>query len=326
MKKLSRFLAVFFASLILTTCSIFLYFKNSLIIIYRVYEQLNNNNDSIATLGQLTDYKVTEDMDIKGLKYKKSDSKEVFLDIYTSKNNNTPSPVILYVHGGSWIYGDNGIPIGLEPIIKAFNDSGFTIISLSYELLKENTPIENPIKDVKDSIRWIYKNKDKYNFDTNNIGVLGISSGAHLALMASYSKDNEFIGDTDLSNYPSKVNYIIDVFGPTDLSTLDTSSVEDEYKSEIETLINSPNIINNYSPINYISNSSPSTLIIHSKTDEIVPYKNATTLYDSLENKNLNPKLLTLNSGSHFFNGYNSNEIIALIFEVLKFIEINKEG
>ena len=273
MKKLSRFLAVFFASLILTTCSIFLYFKNSLIIIYRVYEQLNNNNDSIATLGQLTDYKVTEDMDIKGLKYKKSDSKEVFLDIYTSKNNNTPSPVILYVHGGSWIYGDNGIPIGLEPIIKAFNDSGFTIISLSYELLKENTPIENPIKDVKDSIRWIYKNKDKYNFDTNNIGVLGISSGAHLALMASYSKDNEFIGDTDLSNYPSKVNYIIDVFGPTDLSTLDTSSVEDEYKSEIETLINSPNIINNYSPINYISNSSPSTLIIHSKTDEIVPYK-----------------------------------------------------
>lgn len=326
MKKLSRFLAVFFASLILTTCSIFLYFKNSLIIIYRVYEQLNNNNDSIATLGQLTDYKITEDMDIKGLKYKKSDSKEVFLDIYTSKNNNTPSPVILYVHGGSWIYGDNGIPIGLEPIIKAFNDSGFTIISLSYELLKENTPIENPIKDVKDSIRWIYKNKDKYNFDTNNIGVLGISSGAHLALMASYSKDNEFIGDTDLSNYPSKVNYIIDVFGPTDLSTLDTSSVEDEYKSEIETLINSPNIINNYSPINYISNSSPSTLIIHSKTDEIVPYKNATTLYDSLENKNLNPKLLTLNSGSHFFNGYNSNEIIALIFEVLKFIEINKEG
>ena len=326
MKKLSRFLAVFFSSLILTTCSIFLYFKNSLIIIYRVYEQLNNNNDSIATLGQLTDYKVTEDMDIKGLKYKKSDSKEVFLDIYTSKNNNTPSPVILYVHGGSWIYGDNGIPIGLEPIIKAFNDSGFTIISLSYELLKENTPIENPIKDVKDSIRWIYKNKDKYNFDTNNIGVLGISSGAHLALMASYSKDNEFIGDTDLSNYPSKVNYIIDVFGPTDLSTLDTSSVEDEYKSEIETLINSPNIINNYSPINYISNSSPSTLIIHSKTDEIVPYKNATTLYDSLENKNLNPKLLTLNSGSHFFNGYNSNEIIALIFEVLKFIEINKEG
>ncbi len=326
MKKLSRFLAVFFASLILTTCSIFLYFKNSLIIIYRVYEQLNNNNDSIATLGQLTDYKVTEDMDIKGLKYKKSDSKEVFLDIYTSKNNNTPSPVILYVHGGSWIYGDNGIPIGLEPIIKAFNDSGFTIISLSYELLKENTPIENPIKDVKDSIRWIYKNKDKYNFDTNNIGVLGISSGAHLALMASYSKDNEFIGDTDLSNYPSKVNYIIDVFGPTDLSTLDTSSVEDEYKSEIETLINSPNIINNYSPINYISNSSPSTLIIHSKTDEIVPYKNATKLYDSLENKNLNPKLLTLNSGSHFFNGYNSNEIIALIFEVLKFIEINKEG
>ena len=120
-----------------------------------------------------------------------------------------PSPVVLYIHGCSWIYGDNGIPIGLEPIINALNKRGYTLISVSYELLKENTPIENPIKDVKDSIRWIYKNKEKYNFDTNNIGILGISSGAHLALIAAYSKDDEFKGDVNLDGYSSKVKYIL---------------------------------------------------------------------------------------------------------------------
>lgn len=326
MKNFKKILIVFFTTLLLTTCSILFYFRSSLMIIYKVYKQLNTENESIETLGELVDYKVTKDIDIKGIKYKKTMSKDVFLDMYTSKKNNSPSPVIIYVHGGSWIYGDNGIPVGLDPIIKAFNDSGYTIISLSYELLKKDTPIDTPIKDVKDSIRWVYKNKDKYNFDTDNIGILGISSGAHLALLASYSNDDDFIGDTDLSNYPSKVSYVIDVFGPTDLSTLNTYSIEGDYKSEIDTLINSPNIVNKYNPINYVSSSSPNTLIIHSKTDEIVPYKNAMKLYNSLEKRNLNSKLLTLTSGSHFFSGYKKNELVALIFEVLKFIQLNKKG
>ena len=325
MKKVLKVLSIFITSILLTTLLIILYFKDSLSIAYNIYIELKNSNKSIETLGELTDYYVTNSMDIRGLKYKKSESNDVFLDIYRSEIEDKPSPIILYVHGGSWIYGDNGIPIGLEPIIKSFNKKGYTIISVSYELLKEDTPIENPIKDVKDAIRWIYKNKDTYNFDTENIGILGISSGAHLGLMASYSKDDDFIGDTDLSKYPSKVSYIIDVFGPTDLSSLDISSVGSEYKDEIEDLLKSTISLNNYSPINYISKSSPSTLIIHSKTDEIVPYENAKNLYIELINKDVNTKLLTLNSGSHYFNGYSKSEISALVFEVLKFLDLNNK-
>lgn len=325
MKKVLKVLSIFITSILLTTLLIILYFKDSLSIAYNVYIELKNSNKSIETLGELTDYYVTNSMDIRGLKYKKSESNDVFLDIYRSEIEDKPSPIILYVHGGSWIYGDNGIPIGLEPIIKSFNKKGYTIISVSYELLKEDTPIENPIKDVKDAIRWIYKNKDTYNFDTENIGILGISSGAHLGLMASYSKDDDFIGDTNLSKYPSKVSYIIDVFGPTDLSSLDISSVGLEYKDEIEDLLKSTISLNNYSPINYISKSSPSTLIIHSKTDEIVPYENAKNLYIELINKDVNTKLLTLNSGSHYFSGYSKSEISALVFEVLKFLDLNNK-
>lgn len=325
MKKVLKVLSIFITSILLTTLLIILYFKDSLSIAYNVYIELKNSNKSIETLGELTDYYVTNSMDIRGLKYKKSESNDVFLDIYRSEIEDEPSPIILYVHGGSWIYGDNGIPIGLEPIIKSFNKKGYTIISVSYELLKEDTPIENPIKDVKDAIRWIYKNKDTFNFDTENIGILGISSGAHLGLMASYSKDDDFIGDTDLSKYPSKISYIIDVFGPTDLSSLDISSVGSEYKDEIQDLLKSTISLNNYSPINYISKSSPSTLIIHSKTDEIVPYENAKNLYIELINKDVNTKLLTLNSGSHYFNGYSKSEISALVFEVLKFLDLNNK-
>jgi acetyl esterase/lipase len=325
LKKVLKVLTIFIASILLTTLGIIIYFNDSLSIAYNVYMELKNSNKSIETLGQLTNYYVTNSMDIKRLKYKESESNDVFLDIYRSELNDDASPVILYVHGGSWIYGDNGIPTGLEPIIKAFNKEGYTIVSVSYELLKDDTPIENPIKDVKDAIRWIYKNKTTYNFDTENIGILGISSGAHLGLMASYSKDDDFIGDTDLSKYSSKISYIIDVFGPTDLSSLDISSVGEEYTKEIENLLKSTTTLNNYNPIKYISKSSPSTLIIHSKTDEIVPYKNATSLYSELIYRGIKTKLLTLNSGSHYFNGYTQSEISALVFEILKFLDLNNK-
>lgn len=325
MKKIIKVMTIFFASILITTLGIGVYFRNSLMIIYSVYEELKSSNESVETLGQLTDYYTTDSMDLKNVKYKETSSKDVFLDIYKSNIDSKPSPVILYIHGGSWVYGDNGIPKGLDPILNAFNKRGFTIISVSYELIKDNTHIENPIIDVKDSIRWVYKNKDKYNFDIDNIGILGVSSGAHLGMMASYSDDDKFIGDKDLSGYSSKVKYILDIFGPTDLSSLDTSSIGDEYKEDIERIASSPEILNKYSPIKYIGNSIPNTLIIHSKTDEIVPYENALNLYYALKSKEVKTKLLTLESGSHYFNGYNKFEIMALVFETLKFLDINNK-
>lgn len=325
MKRLYKIIIVFLISILVTTLLLVIYFKNSLMIIYSVYNELKNRNESVETLGELTDYYTTTTMDLKNIKYKDTLSKDVFLDIYKSDIEDKPSPVIIYVHGGSWVYGDNGIPKGLEPILKAFNKRGFTIISLSYELLKEDVPIENPIIDVKDSIRWVYKNKEKYNFDTENIGILGISSGAHLALMASYSEEDMFLGDEALRKYPSNVKYVLDVFGPTELNTLDISDIDEEYKKDLENILKSKDILEKYTPINYINSSTPSTLIIHSKSDEIVPYENAKTLYTNLKENNIKSKLLTLKSGSHYFSGYNKFEIVALIFETLKFLDINNK-
>ncbi|MCR1950064.1 MULTISPECIES: alpha/beta hydrolase [Clostridium] len=323
MKKIYKLIVLFVVSFMTTSLIIAFYFKGAILITFDIIKDLKDSNKSVATLSELTDYYCSTSMDVRGLKYKESLSEDVFLDIYKSNITNKPSPVIIYVHGGSWIYGDNGIPIGLDPIINAFNKRGFSIISVSYELLKEDTPISNPVSDVKDAIRWVYKNKDEYNFDTNDIGLLGISSGAHLSLLSAYTSDDEFIGDKDLASYPSKVNYLIDIFGPTELSTLDFSVADKEFKDEIERLKEKSFLGDIYSPINYVDESSPSTLIIHSKNDELVPYTNSVDLYNKLKNQDVNTKLLSLNSGGHNFYGFENKEIVALIFEVFKFLTEN---
>ena len=47
--------------------------------------------------------------------------------------------------------------------------------------------------------------------------------------------------------------------------------------------------------------------------------------YTNLKEKDIKSKLLTLKSGSHYFSGYNKFEIVALIFETLKFLDINNK-
>ena len=323
MNTIKKIITINIITILLTVIVIALCYKGPLLITYNVMKELKDDNKSVATLNNLVDYYALNSMDIEKLKFKDTDNPKVFMDIYLSEVENKESPVVIYVHGGSWIYGDNGIPKDLEPIVKAFNKSGFTIISLSYELLEKDVPLSNPVSDVKDAIRWVYKNKDKYSFNTDEIGLLGISSGAHLSLLAAYSEDDDFIGDPTLSSYSSKVKYVIDVFGPTELSSLDFSILDEDIKDDIEEIKNI-NLINEaYSPIYYVKKDSPTTLIIHSKNDVIVPYSNASTLHNSLLKVGAKSKFLSLESGTHTFEDFSKEEILALIYETLKFLSNN---
>ena len=323
LKTIKKIIIINIVTILVTVIIIAIYYKGPLLITYNVLKELEDDNKSVATLNNLTDYYTLNSMDIEKLNFKDTNNPKVYMDLFLSKVEKKKSPVVIYVHGGSWIYGDNGIPKDLEPIIKSFNEMGFTIISLSYELLEKDVPLSNPVSDVKDAIRWVYKNKDKYNFDTDEIGLFGVSSGAHLSLLAAYSDDEDFIGDKSLSPYSSKVKYVIDIFGPTELSSLDFSILDEDIKDDIKELNNIDLINEIYSPIYYIRKDSPKTLIIHCKNDVIVPYSNAIDLYNALVQIGAKSKFLSLESGSHTFEDFDNKEIIALIYETLKFISNN---
>ena len=42
-----------------------------------------------------------------------------------NKEINTPSPVIIYVFGNGWMYGDKVIPSAIEPIIDLLKNEGY---------------------------------------------------------------------------------------------------------------------------------------------------------------------------------------------------------
>ena len=155
-----------------------------------------------------------DDITYEDITYKKRNGLSLKLDLYENNNETKPKPVIIYVFGDAWIKGEKVIPSAISPLIELLKEEGYAVISTSYELMKEEIIFDKQISDVKDTIRWVYKNKDKYNFDIENIGLIGPSAGAHLAMMAAYSENDEFIGDSSLKDYPSQVKYVVDLFGP----------------------------------------------------------------------------------------------------------------
>lgn len=145
------------------------------------------------------------------------------LDIYEPKKPTSGKlPVVIYVHGGAWAKGDKAVRADsyIESFILKLVEKNYAVISIDYTLVSDTVHFPLPVQDTKDVVRWVRKNAEKYNFDPNNIGYFGASSGAHLSMLSAYTNDNEYVGSPELSSYSGKVNYVVSNFGPTDLNKL----------------------------------------------------------------------------------------------------------
>lgn len=321
MKKFFKYLLLF--SLIFMLGFIFLY-RERLCLYINISKKYYELKDNIAPVNANIEPTELVTPDFKDVIYKNTSNSSLTLDIYSAKKKlSKGSPVILYVHGGSWVYGDKSIPSIIAPLLDTLRDEGYTIISTSYELLRKDFNFEKQTSDIKDTIRWINKNKDIYGFNSDDIGILGTSSGAHLSLLAAYSGEDEFKGDSTLTTYSSKIKYIIDFFGPTDLTTLKMDDLTWDLNNIIKATKNKEQLMKKYSPINFVNTDIPNTLIIHSKDDKLVPYENATALYEKCKQSGADVKLITLENSGHDLSNISKEDILSLLNGLFKFIISN---
>ena len=126
-------------------------------------------------------------------------------------------PVVVYVFGGGWSAGNkhqvqlvkgNALPL-----------EGFAVVSTSYRLSQEAS-FPAQIHDIKATIRWVRANAERYGFDTDAIGVWGMSAGGQLVSLLATTADNAelegTVGGNALDGYSSHVHAVVDYFGPTD--------------------------------------------------------------------------------------------------------------
>lgn len=324
MKKVFKVLSILLVIIVIIVGGTYFIFKDKISIYTNIANKLLKYKENPSTLENFNSLEPLGSMDYKDVVYKDTNGVALTLDIYSAqKNLRGGSPVIIYVHGGSWVYGDKSIPSIISPLLQSFQEEGYTVISTSYELLNENISLDKQISDVKDTIRWVYKNKEQYNLNTNKIGLIGISAGAHLSLMAGFTDNSQFIGAEELKPYPSDIKYIIDVFGPTDLTTLPIEEAGYDLNNIINSTSNPEELLSSFSPINYITNGLPNTLIIHSKDDPLVPYSNSENLNNSLLQHNNKSELISFEVGGHDLTTISSEDALNFGMKILNFIVKN---
>jgi acetyl esterase/lipase len=282
--------------------------------------------------------KLSETLNYKDVTYKIKDTAQQKLDIYLPQKTNKKSPVLVFVHGGGWAQGDKELrdDYYLSDFVLRFVKQGYAMVSINYTLLNEKTHFPTPIEDTKEAIRWIRANAEIYNFDSDNIGIWGASAGSQIGMIAAYTDDSQFSENTKFPNYSAKVNYFIDYFGPSDMNKLFRTEAPGfvififklifpkiydirnklvfgftgyDVKEENDDAIN---LLNVYSPITYVSNSSVPTLMIHGTKDKIVPYSQSEILKESLDKNNVKNELISIKKGDH---GLNKDADHELMFE-----------
>ncbi|WP_231433813.1 MULTISPECIES: alpha/beta hydrolase [unclassified Chryseobacterium] len=284
--------------------------------------------------------------------YKTDESgKEIKLDIYRPKNSeNTKLPVVIYVHGGAWVEGDKVIYADnyVENTILKLLKKNHAVISVNYRLVSEDVHFPTPVQDTKDAVRWVRKNADEYNLDENNIGMWGVSAGAHLSLLSAYTEDKDFVGDSRLSQYSAKVNYVVDNFGPVDMNRLLHTratkpllltvgliskkiidlrgklikgitglDIKENKKEVVE-------ICKTISPLTYTQNTVP-TLILHGNKDKIAPVRHSKRLNKMLNKENTEHKFIIVKKGNHGFYTTDKTYQEELNNEMVNFIISHKK-
>ena len=100
-------------------------------------------------------------------------SKQV-LDVVTSEKCNR-SPVVIFVHGGSWRWGQKDYH---RSIGKQLARGGILFVTINYRLYPEAKFPSFP-EDVALSVKWARENVKKFGGDCDKIFLMGHSAGAH---------------------------------------------------------------------------------------------------------------------------------------------------
>lgn len=239
--------------------------------------------------------------------YAATDNPRQRLDLYLpDKPGSNRLPVIVFLHGGGWRYGDKASGAAhLMPFVRSGEYAG---VSAGYRLSDEAIwPAQ--IHDSKAAIRWIRANADKYGLDSRRIAVWGRSAGAHLALMLGVSSDvPELEGDlgrhTDMT---SAVSGVVNFFGVTDIPALigQPSDIDraDPLAPEARligrALPGNADAARAASPMTYLTPNDAPVLTLHGTADNIVPYDQAVRLDRALTQAGVPSYFISVTGARH---------------------------
>jgi acetyl esterase/lipase len=198
---------------------------------------------------------------------------------FPSLQENKGAAVVICPGGG---YERLAYVISGMQLAKWFNTLGISAFVLNYRLPNSPDLVKReigPLQDAQRAIRYIRANAIKWHIDTNKIGIMGSSSGGHLAASAGTIKnDVSQVGD-GLNQVNFRPDFIILVSPVIDLST------EYAHAGSRKSLLG-PNptdsLIKQFSLQLQVTGTTPPTFIVDAVNDKTVSPMNSLLFFQAL--------------------------------------------
>ncbi|MDA7915694.1 alpha/beta hydrolase fold domain-containing protein [Verrucomicrobia bacterium] len=264
---------------------------------------------------------------LRDLVYARVGERNLPLDLYLPAKSSKPLPVLMWIHGGGWRSGKKGNAGPAKPLVER----GFAVVDVEYRLSGEAI-FPAQVQDCKAAVRWVRANAKKYDLDPDRIAVWGSSAGGHLvAFLGTSGGVKEFETDAN-EGFSSRVNLVVDWFGPTDLLQMNDQAVKgarmdhNAPDSPESLLVGGPlqkepfrSVAVKANPITYVSSDDPEFLIVHGDNDLLVSHKQSLMLNEALKKAGVKTTLQIVKNGGHGFKKgvKNSKELAEEAFDFL---------
>lgn len=221
------------------------------------------------------------------------------MDVHFPKKRSSDSTVLaVLIHGGSWTNGDKADLNQYIDLLKS-RLPGYALANINYRLAtSESTRFPTQENDVHAAVNFLKSKTSEFGI-SDKLVIIGASAGGHLGLLEAYK---------NRSSDPAEA--VVSFFGPTDLTDMYNNPVHPGTPVLLTILTGStpqtnPEIYRASSPINYVTTSSPPTLLLQGGKDSLVAVSQQTSLKSILESKNVPVELVVYPDAGHGFYGTN---------------------
>lgn len=206
--------------------------------------------------------------------YSRINDLDLKMDVYYPPGLTKPVGAVVMLHGGAWIGGSRD---EMSEIAESAATAGLLVANISYRLApKYKWPAM--IVDAESAVRYLRFHCDQYRIQPDRIGAVGFSAGAQIALLLGMT-ENWQKPPMPFPGYSSRVNAVIDISGPTDLTNGLGPSLDAVYplvlgKNKQDAL----NECRKASPVNLADMATVPIYLIHGAQDSLVPLSQAKAL------------------------------------------------
>lgn len=189
------------------------------------------------------------------------------LRVYRSGSGRSPLPVLVFVHGGSWRWGD---PDDYGFVARALAPEGFVVVLAGYRLAEDGR-YPAMLEDTAAAIAWTRANARRLGADGDRIVIAGHSAGAYN--VAQVVLEERWLASAGIP--ANSVRGVIGLAGPYDFFPFDSDSTKASFGSV--------GAGEESQPVNHARADAPPMLLIHGGMDTLVKPRNTRALAAALE-------------------------------------------